>query len=479
YNILIVDDDVKHLHSMEHFISSKMNYRANVASGGKEAIDILTSSDSKDIDLVLLDLSMPDADGIEVLNAVKPVNPNLPIIIRTGYDDVNMAVDAMKAGASDFMRKLDSPSELENRIHKALRTHVLNDELNKLKKGGSNKVSFDTIIGKSRAITEMISLGEKVSQSCIPVLIEGESGSGKELLARAIHNASDRSEKPFVAVNCGAIPANLVESILFGHEKGAFTGAIYKTFGKFREADGGTLFLDEVGELTPDIQVKLLRVLQDGIIDPVGADKPIKVDVRLISATNRDLALEVKEHNFREDLYYRLNVFPIYVPPLRDRNGDIDSMVNYFIQNFSEAEGKKIKGISQEVKELFSKYSWPGNIRQLKNTIFRAVVLCDRDMLDISDFPQIVKSNNSITMSAEDQGIYSLKGGNTLLLLDEANTFKALSVIEKEVIKFALEHFNGHMSKVARHLDIGRSTLYRKLHEYGLDADISSNSTVH
>jgi len=288
YNILLVDDDVAQAHVIEQVIHDKMRYKTQLVENGQDAIDLLTSKDASGVDLVLLDIGLPGIDGIEVLNAIKPVKPNLPVIVRTGYDDLDLAVDAMKAGAVDFVQKMDSPEKLKRSIDGALRRHVLNSEMSMMKESRKgNSTSFDAIIGESPLIKEMIALGQKVSKSEIPVLLEGESGTGKELMARAIHASGDRAEKPFIAVNCGAIPENLVESILFGHEKGAFTGAVYKTFGKFREADGGTVFLDEIGELPADIQVKLLRVLQDGEIDPVGSKSSLKVDVRVISATNR------------------------------------------------------------------------------------------------------------------------------------------------------------------------------------------------
>jgi DNA-binding NtrC family response regulator len=471
YNILLVDDDMTQSRVVEQIIQDKTHYTTKIVENGQAAIDILTSKDASGIDIVLLDLSMPGIDGVGVLNAVRPVRPNLPIIVRTGYDDIDMAVEAMKAGATDFVKKFDSPDRLKKSIDNALRLHVLNDEMSLLKKSISGRATFDDIIGGSDAIAEMISLGKRVSCSDIPVLLEGESGSGKEFMSCAIHDASKRADKPFIAVNCGAIPENLVESILFGHEKGSFTGALYKTFGKFREADGGTIFLDEVGELTPDIQVKLLRVLQDGEIDPVGSNKPIKVDVRVISATNKNLLEEVKKGNFREDLYYRLNVFPIYVPPLRERKGDVSLLIKHFIHAFSKAEGKKINNISPEAEAILCKYKWPGNIRQLKNTIFRAVVLCDSNMLSLCDFPQIVSGvKDELSVGFAGGKPESINRGDIggLLMGENSNDFRKLCDIEKDIIISALEYYKGHMSEVARRLGIGRSTLYRKLDEFNI-----------
>jgi len=470
YNILLVDDDINHAHIAQKIIESDGHYKTRLVGSGQEAIDILTSGAVDDIDLVLLDLSMPGVNGIDVLSAVKPVNPDLPIIINSGYDDVDLVAKAMKAGAIDFVRKLDGKDKLCSSIEGALRDHVLQDAMDVLKKSAGRQVSFGDILGTSDAIKEVCALGAKVVDSNIPVLIEGENGCGKELLARSIH-FSKQAGKPFIAVNCGAIPDNLVESILFGHEKGAFTGAMFKTYGKFREADGGTIFLDEVGELPPEVQVKLLRVLQDGEIDPVGAAKPIKVNVRVISATNRDLASEVRKGNFREDLYYRLNVFPIYVPALRDRNGDLPMMIEHFMKLFVKSEHKNIKGISKEAEQMLCKYSWPGNIRQLKNTIFRAVVLCEKDMLDAEHFPNFKESEGKVLSSAESDMQIESKAGVNLQNTD--GHFKNLSEIERQVIESALKQYNGRMSEVARRLGIGRSTLYRKLESYGVEVSDS------
>jgi transcriptional regulator with PAS, ATPase and Fis domain len=336
-------------------------------------------------------------------------------------------------------------------------------------KNSFGKNSFDNVLGSSQSIKDVITLASRVSESDIPVLLQGESGSGKELVAHTIHNSSKRCDKQFVAVNCGAIPENLVESILFGHEKGAFTGAFYKTFGKFREADGGTIFLDEINELSKDFQVKLLRLLQHGEIEPVGANKPMKVNVRVISATSCDLSKEVAEGRFREDLYYRISVFPIKIPSLRSRKQDIPFLINYFIKNFCQSENKKIDSISKEAEKFLCDYRWPGNIRQLKNAIFRAVVMCDSDRLTINDFLHL----NPVANTESDDILNSPRASkmivNTNIFFDQVGKdMRSLSDIEKDIITTALEYYNGHISKISKKLGIGRSTLYRKMLEYNI-----------
>jgi DNA-binding NtrC family response regulator len=319
------------------------------------------------------------------------------------------------------------------------------------------------------------------------VLIEGESGVGKELIARAIHGSSDRRAKPFIAVNCGAIPDNLVESILFGHEKGAFTGATEKHTGKFIEASGGTLFLDEVGELPLPAQVKLLRAIQEGEVEPVGSRKTVKVDVRIVSATNRNLIADVKAARFREDLFYRLHVYPISIPPLRDRTEDIPDLVRHFITRFGAEEGKRIRAVSAEALTMLTSHRWPGNVRQLENAVFRAVVLAEGDTVGGQEFPQIAAQlTNPPTVAdvplmpvmMDTQPMLSVvqpsENGthtdpNAVALLDSRGEVRPLEDIEYETIRFAISHYRGQMSEVARRLKIGRSTLYRKLEHLGLD----------
>ena len=332
---------------------------------------------------------MPGTDGLAVLSAMRSLPRKPPAIVQTAHGSIDAAITAMRAGAVDFVVKPVSPERLEVSIKNALKIEALAGELVRMKASARGELGFTDLIAGSDAMKRVLELGHRAANSTIPVLIEGESGVGKELIARAIQGESARKSKPFVTVNCGAIPENLVESILFGHEKGSFTGAVEKRIGKFLEADGGTLFLDEIGELPLDAQVKLLRALQDGEIDPVGGKHKVKVDFRLISATNQNLISLVGEGRFREDLYYRLNVFPIWVPPLRERLEDVPELVRHFIARFAAEEGKRIDGIDADAIGMLCRYSWPGNIRQLENAVFRAVVLADTPMLSVNEFPQI------------------------------------------------------------------------------------------
>ena len=386
-SVLVVDDDPVQRRLLEEVIK-RLGYEAKSAESGAQALSIL-EDDSHNISLVLLDLVMPDLGGMEILEKLRPHQSRLPIIVQTAHGSIDAAIGAMRAGACDFVVKPVSPERLEVSIRNALKINALEGEIKRIKRKSAGKLTFENLITRSPAMDRVIELGRRAAASNIPVLIEGESGVGKEVIARAIQGESERSGKPFVTVNCGAIPENLVESILFGHEKGAFTGATEKRKGKFVEANGGTLFLDEIGELPLSAQVKLLRALQENEIDPVGSTTSVKVDFRLISATNRDMISHVKDGKFREDLYYRMNVFPVWVPPLRERLEDISSLVDHFVARFAAEEGKTIDRVDENAYALLRGYSWPGNVRQLENVVFRAVVLADSPVLGVREFPQI------------------------------------------------------------------------------------------
>jgi DNA-binding NtrC family response regulator len=498
--ILVVDDDPSQRRILEELIK-RSGYVVRTADGGEAAMAALTGSAGEDIKLVILDLVMPDLDGMGVLESMQKKGLNVPVIVQTAHGGIDTVVSAMRAGAVDFVVKPVSPERLEVSIRNALKVDALEGQLTQARRKNSGTFTFEDIVTRSPGMDQVVHLGTRAAKSTIPIMIEGESGVGKELFARAIQGSSERRGKPLVTVNCGAIPENLVESILFGHEKGSFTGATDKHMGKFVEADGGTLFLDEVSELPLDAQVKLLRAVQEGEVDPVGGKKSIKVDIRLISATNRNMMELVREGKFREDLYYRLNVFPITLPPVRDRLEDVPLLVNHFITRFAAEEGKRIDSISPDAMALLQRYRWPGNVRQIENVVFRAVVLADTSTLSYDEFPQIavqvaaqegmteLPSHGlqpqippiSMTPPARSEPFLNGEAGpaipvytpdrgpGQITALDDGGEIRALDAVEADLIKFALDHYKGHMSEVARRLGIGRSTLYRKVRELGLE----------
>ncbi|MCW0045591.1 sigma-54 dependent transcriptional regulator [Brevundimonas sp. BT-123] len=475
--ILVVDDDPTQRRLIQAVLERDGNAVVHAASGG-EAIDRMTRGGGAD--LILLDMVMPEMSGLECLAELRSAGINEPVIVLTANGGIDMVVKAMQAGAQDFFVKPVGPERLLVGVRNAMQMKRLTAEVGRLTKRVQGRTSFDDIVGDSPPMRMVKALGARAAKSSIPVLITGESGVGKEVIARALHGASDRAGKPFIAVNCGALPANLIESILFGHEKGAFTGAVDKTLGKFREADGGTLFLDEIGELPLDMQVKLLRALQEGEIDPVGGKRPVKIDVRIVSATNRDPAQQVKDGAFREDLFYRLNVFPIEAPSLRDRREDIAPLVDHFIARFNAEEGKRIAGCAPETLALLQGFDWPGNVRQLENAVFRAIVLADAPFLQPHDFPAI--SGVAAPMpDAQPLQAATAAGAQTdaaaqvdqpIRILDERGHLRTLEDIERDLIQHAIEVYAGHMSEIARRLGIGRSTLYRKVREQGLEGQL-------
>ncbi|MFD0915159.1 sigma-54-dependent transcriptional regulator [Pseudahrensia aquimaris] len=480
--ILVVDDDPVQRRLLEGVLN-KLGHRVVLAEDGELALAVLRGQQGTSIDCVVLDLIMPGLDGMGVLAQMHVDRLAQPVIVQTAQGSIDTAVAAMRAGASDFVVKPAAPERLRVSIQNALKMGAMEQVVKKVQKTTAGTFTFDDMIAESPAMEKVVRLGQRAAASNIPILIEGESGVGKEVIAKAIQGSSERAGKPFVTVNCGALPENLAESILFGHEKGAFTGADKAHAGKFKEADGGTLFLDEVGELTLDLQVKLLRAIQEGEIDPVGGKRPVKVDIRLISATNRDMIEQVKSGAFREDLYYRLNVFPIAIPPLRARKSDIAALVRHFTAQICLEEGRRnISDIRTDALAMLETYDWPGNIRQLENAIFRAVVLCDGTELTIDEFPQIAAATGteasiypSAAVSLEGSGAEKHHDPNDGvaagygLLLDQSGSLRSIDDLEADIIRFAIEHHDGRMAQVARSLGIGRSTLYRKLKEYGLD----------
>src|SRR5213595_1737790 len=386
-SILIADDDAVQRRLVENMVQ-RSGYEAVVVDGGDAAIAMLAAGEAPSIDALVLDLVMPGLDGMGVLAKLRDLGLNIPVIVQTAHGGIDNVVSAMRSGAHDFVVKPVGLERLQVSLRNALNASALKGELQRIKHSREGRLTFADIVTRSETMAAVLRTAQKAATSSIPVLIEGESGVGKELFARAIHGSSERKAKPFVAVNCGAIPDNLVESILFGHEKGAFTGATERHMGKFVEATGGTLFLDEVGELPLAAQVKLLRALQEGTVEAVGGRKPIKVDVRIISATNRKLLDLVKNGAFREDLFYRLHVLPLTIPPLRMRREDIPHLLRHFLARFCAEENRRITGISGEAMAGLAQLDWPGNIRQLENTVYRAVVISEGDQLGLADFPQ-------------------------------------------------------------------------------------------
>lgn len=478
--VLIVDDDPVQRRLVENMVR-KFGYEAVVAEGGEQAARLLTDDMAGRIDCVILDLVMPDLDGLGLLARMRSEEITVPVIVQTAHGGIDNVISAMRAGASDFVVKPVSPERLQVSLKNALTQSALAGELQRMKRSRAGTLTFRDIITRSDTMLRVLRQAEKAAASNIPVLIEGESGVGKEMIARAIHGTGERRSRPFIAVNCGAIPDNLVESILFGHERGAFTGASEKHIGKFAEADGGTLFLDEVGELPLQAQVKLLRALQEGEIEPIGARKSMQVNVRVISATNRNLIADVKAGRFREDLFYRLHVFPISVPPLRARPEDIPDLVRHFLVRFCAEEGKVVKAVSADAMALLKHARWPGNVRQLENAVFRAVVLAEGEEIGPQEFPQIAlreagPDTETPAPLVPDGGDERISPEQPLLiesgpsftpdrlgLLNDAGQVRPLDELEAEIIRFAIAHYRGQMSEVARRLRIGRSTLYRKL----------------
>ncbi len=493
--ILVVDDDPVQCRLVEGMLQ-KFGYETQSIDNGEAALALLMAPEGQQFDAVILDLVMPNLDGLGVLARLRQAAIPVPVIVQTAHGGIDNVVSAMRAGAVDFVVKPVGAERLQVSLRNALNLRALEGELNRIKHSRSGTLGIADIITKTAVMQSVLRMAEKAAGSNIPVLVAGESGVGKELIARAIHGSGERRMKPFVAVNCGAMPENLIESILFGHEKGSFTGATERHVGKFVEASGGTLFLDEIGELPPAAQVKLLRSIQEGEVEPVGARKPVKVDVRLVSATNRDLIADVKHGRFREDLFYRLHVFPITVPPLRERPNDIPALARHFLALFAAEEGKRIRSITPEALRLLTAFPWPGNIRQLENAVFRAVVLAEGDSIGVAEFPQIMAQLDAPSTipqlepeAAGETGFAELPQADAapdadarpaapaasdraaidaLPLLDAAGAMRPLDELEADIIRYAVAHYRGQMSEVARRLQIGRSTLYRKLELLGL-----------
>ncbi len=455
--IFIVDDEVSILKLLTHWVKSNWGYSVKTFTKGNDVLNCLSENPS----LVLLDIMLPDINGNEVLKKIKSVNENLPVIMLSAQGSVEVAIESIRLGAYDYFPKPIDQNRLEPAIKNALRNYELIQKVDELQENLQKEYSFDNIISSDSNMQKVFRLVTKVLDNDITVLIEGESGTGKELVARAIHYNGTRKHKPFIVVNCASIPRELLESELFGHEKGSFTGAHQRKIGKFELGNGGTIFLDEIGEMEMSLQAKILRVIQQKEFERVGGTETIKTDVRILSATNRDLKEAVDNKEFREDLYYRLSSFPIMVPPLRDRRGDIIILIDHFVNKFNEKLGKQIKGFSKSALKYLYDYDWPGNIRELENLIERCIILSDQNEIDHSILPShIVKRDSSAALSV-----------NNGPLFGEESAVIPFERLKEEAIKHAIKVTNGNIVEAAKKLNIGRATLYRLMDKYGIETN--------
>jgi DNA-binding NtrC family response regulator len=463
--MLMVIDDEPAQQRLISALASRAGWRTIIAPDHETAIAQLGTRDGMMLDAILLDHAIPGSDAADLIRELRERRPGLPVLMLTAIADVETTVDAMRAGASDFLVKPIAPDRLLAALDSAVDVKTAGGELRPLTEKISVSLGFDEIVGSAPKFRAAMAIAAKAARARVPVLIEGESGVGKEVMAEAIHTASPRAKRPMVTINCGAIPGNLVESELFGHEKGAFTGAFTRHIGKFTRADGGTIFLDEIGEMPLDAQVKLLRVLQSGEVQPIGGRGMHEVDVRVIAATNKTLIDEVEAGRFREDLYYRLNVVQVTIPPLRERSSDIPALARHLMARIAHQPGLRSLGITEGAMNLLSGYHWPGNVRQLQNALFRAAVLCEGDALTNADFPHIASRATGTTPTTTP---INQSDGAGVTLYEVDGHLRPLDAIEADVIRLAIGHYRGRMTEVARRLGIGRSTLYRKLAELGI-----------
>ncbi len=455
--ILVVDDDKNILRLIKAYLE-KDSYRIYNATDGNECFDMIGLEMP---DVILLDLRIPGMDGIAVMERIKKFYPQIPIVMMSAHGTIESAVESMKIGAYDFVTKPFDSNRLKVSVRNALMLRSMSQELERLRSELYQVRDFGSIIGRSGKMQEIYATLEKIiSSSNVTVLIMGESGTGKELVAREIHlRNAVRAQKSFVAVNCAALPESLLESELFGHEKGAFTGATDRRLGKFEQANGGTVFLDEIGEMTAATQAKLIRVIQEREFTRIGGTENIHVDVRVVSATNRNLEEAVKNGTFREDLYYRLSVFPVIMPSLRDRKDDIPLLAAHFLEKFKKREKKnQLTSITQDALEVLLNYNWPGNVRELENAIERAVVLASENEITLNDLPQVIRTLGQNKLQANREGYIDMNG-----TMDEI-----VERVEERVMKKVFADCDGNVSEVARRLNIGRATIYRKAEKYHL-----------
>ncbi|GAB4130249.1 MAG: sigma-54 dependent transcriptional regulator [Ignavibacteriales bacterium] len=454
--IFICDDEPSIQRLLKHWVADQWDYNVEVFDNGTDLLKNL----SKEPDLILLDIMLPDINGLDILKKVKSFNQNLPVIMLSAQGSIEVALESIRLGAFDYFPKPIDSNRLEPAIKNAITNYDLHKRISELENNIQKEYSFENIISADPKMQHVFKMVTKVLNNDITVLIHGESGTGKELIARAIHFNGSRKNDPFVVVNCASIPRELLESELFGHEKGSFTGAHQRKIGKFELAKDGTLFLDEIGEMEMSLQAKILRVIQEREFERVGGNEVIKTNVRILSATNRDLAKMVEEKQFREDLYYRLNSFPITIPPLRERRGDIVILINHFINHFNKKMGLNIKGLTKPALKIMYDYDWPGNIRELENTMERCIILTDTDMIDVPNLPAHMLNSSGISnvkISGE------LFGDNSPIIPFEK--------LKEEAIRHAIKVTNGNVVEAARKLKIGRATLYRLAERYKIDMD--------
>lgn len=451
--VYIVDDEQAISKLLSYWLKDKWGYDIEVFASGEEVLKRLYQKP----DLVLLDIMLPGMDGMEVLKRIKQIDENLPVLMLSAQGKIEVALESLKFGAYDYFPKPIDLQKLEPAIKNAIKGYDLTKEIENLRENIKKEYSFSNIVSADGRMQDVFKLVTKVLNNDITVLIYGESGTGKELIARAIHYNGNRKNNPFVVVNCASIPRELLESELFGHEKGSFTGAHQRKLGKFELANGGTIFLDEVGELEMLLQAKLLRVIQEKAFDRVGGTELIKTDVRIISATNRDLKEAVDKKEFREDLFYRLNSFPIYIPPLRHRKGDILVLAQHFLESLSKKLGKEVKGFSKKALKLIYDYPWPGNIREMENTIERCMIIAERDIIDVDDLPTHLRNSDSVIASDFTGNIFN---DDTIIPFEK---------LKEESIRHALKVTKGNIVEAAKKLHLGRATIYRLMERYNIE----------
>ncbi len=464
--LMLIDDEPAQCRLISA-IASRAGFRTIFARDAETAIATLGTQDGMMLDAIILDHWVPNGDAAELIAELKSRRPALPILMLTAVGSVSEAVDAMRAGATDYLIKPVAAERLINALQTAVETSREIGELRPLTEKLSASLGFDEIVGAAPAFRAALAIAAKAARARVPILIEGEGGVGKEVIADAIQATGPRAKTPYLKVNCGAIAENLIDSVLFGHERGAFTGAFERHIGLLQQADGGTLFIDEVDRLPLDTQVRLLRFLKQNEIQPLGCPHSYQLDVRIISATNRSLANAVAKEEFREDLFSLLNIVQLTIPALRDRKGDIPALARHLLGRLAHQPGLRSLGITDEALALLRRYNWPGNVRQLQSVLFRAAVICEGDALTAQEFPQIASAVED--SGAMDEGRQSAIESIGVTLYSDDGNLRPLEEIEADVIRLAIGHYRGRMTEVARRLGIGRSTLYRKLADLGID----------